>query len=109
MKATAYLTPLLPALVLAGCATQASPLQEISDARSAVAYAAMQMADCHCDDDVLTLPYCSCDLLQEAQAEVTKAEVLLGNGDREAAYKAAHSALNRSQNLLRELHHGAKN
>ncbi|MBV7434175.1 hypothetical protein KRX19_03965 [Cardiobacteriaceae bacterium TAE3-ERU3] len=108
MKAAAYFTALLSALVLLGCATPASTFQEISDARSAVTQAAMQMANCRCEDSAAASP-CACDVLKEAQSEISRAEALLHDGDQVAASQAAHKALLYSQNLLRELHHGAKN
>ena len=109
MKTIVYLTALLSALVLTACATSRSPLQEISDARSAVAQATKQMSDCNCEESDISTPPCDCDVLKEAQAEVSRAEMLLHNGDKAAASRAAHNALNHSQNLLRELHRGSEN
>lgn len=103
MNVTAYLTVLLSVAGLSACKTAPSPLQNISDARSALAEADKSFKRCDCDKQAVTpRPLgCDCAALHAAHDKVRRAEQLLSNGDDYNASKEAYSAFIQSQNLLR--------
>lgn len=87
------------------CAGEPTPLQSISDARSAVYAASIKLPPCPCTD---TQEDCPCEALYNAQAAIKHAETLMRNGNNAAAAQAAQQALQTAQNILYHIHEQAQ-